>query len=83
MTLRVNTIEFNGEKAVINSYSFHPELDDNMNKQFASWCAMYPKAIVKNEEMPHSEVVAMVAASREIQGLLGSHAHMIGKKSEA
>ena len=82
MTLRANTIEFNGEKAVINSYSLAPELDASMNNQFAKWSAAYPNATVKNETLPYNKIVALVAAGHEAAGNLGNHAYNIGQKSK-
>jgi hypothetical protein len=45
--LNVNTIEFNGLKACINSYSDEPELVNSMNRQRDNFAARYPNAIVK------------------------------------
>ena len=65
--LYVNTIEFNGRKAVINSYSpeFIKELQGNMDKQLALWQAKFPKAIIKTERMTRGDTLALVAANRK------------------
>lgn len=63
--LNVNTIEFGGRKAVINSYSDHPALVDDMNKQRESFAAAYPKAIVKTERMTEEETRLLVALDHE------------------
>lgn len=60
--LNVNTIEFGGRKAVINSYSDHPALVDSMNKQREDFASRYPKATVKTERMEEWEVRKMVAS---------------------
>lgn len=63
--LNVNTIEFDGRKAVINSYSDHPELVENMNRQREAWAANYPNATVRTERMDEADVVALVRHGRE------------------
>ena len=85
MTLLVNTIEFAGRKAVINSYSRHPLLDESRAKQLAGWQARYPNATVRTEEMHDIEAMALVAAGREAigQNVLRSFAHEIGQASQA
>lgn len=66
MTIRnVNTIEFNGRKACINSYSDHSALVENMNSQRELWAAKFPDAIVKTERMSHSDTIALVAAEKD------------------
>lgn len=59
--LNVNTIEFAGRKAVINSYSDHPLLVDDMNKQRETWAARFPNAIVKTERLSEIETMRLVA----------------------
>lgn len=59
--LNVNTIEFNGRKAAINSYSDHPALVSNMNKQREGFATRYPNATVKTERMNRIDCVALCA----------------------
>lgn len=67
--LYVNTIEFNGHKAVINSYTIgfveqYKILRDEMEKQLAWFQSMYPKATVQTETLSDTTVIDMVAAVR-------------------
>ena len=57
-----NTVEFNGRKACINSYSDHPALQDSMNRQRENWTALFPNAIVKTERMTDADIRALVAS---------------------
>lgn len=78
MTRFANTIEFEGHKAVINSYSDHPLLVANMEAQLASWKALYPNATVKTEVMEDLEIMRLVAMD---QTPLRSLPHEIGQTS--
>ena len=60
--LNVNTIEFNGQKACINSWSDHPALVDDIIGQIDNWRAQYPNATVKTERMTESETRKLVAS---------------------
>jgi hypothetical protein len=74
----VNTIEFNGDKAVINSYSQgYAVLDDSCSKQLAEWSAACPNAIVRTEQMSETDCVALVSAGRakEPKGWRGGYSH--------
>ena len=84
--LKVNTIEFAGRKAVINSYSlqFWKELAGNCEKQAAEWTSRFPNATVRTEDMSDSDVVALVAAGRvaeKAEGSCGAFAHDVGRSS--
>lgn len=73
--LNVNTIEFDGRKACINSYSDHPALVGNMNRQVANWSAKFPKATVKTERMSHADCVKLVGdpdANRNLAWEIGN-----------
>lgn len=73
--LNVNTIEFNGRKACINSYSDHPALVESMNRQVAFWSAKFPKATVKTERMSRAECIKLVGdpdANRNLAWEIGS-----------
>jgi hypothetical protein len=85
MTLLVNTIEFEGRKAVINSYSRHPLLVESCERQLTQWQARYPSANVQTEELYEGETIALVAAGRAAVGddVLRSFAHEIGQASQA
>lgn len=78
-SLNVNTIEFNGQKAVINSYSDHPLLVANMEKQLKQWQERYPNATVRTERMHEIECMQLVAASDKGAGR--NHAYEIGLAS--
>lgn len=60
--INVNTIEFNGRKACINSYSDHPALEEHMIRQRETWAARFPKATVKTERMTRTETEMLCAA---------------------
>ncbi len=60
----VNTIEFDGRKACINSFSDHPALVTDMNKQREYFANLFPSATVKTERMSHADTVALVAAEK-------------------
>lgn len=79
--LNVNTIEFNGRKAVINSYSDHPALADSMARQREQWAERFPNAIVKTERMDELTAMRLVDAAGT-----GPDAHnfawTIGKSSQ-
>lgn len=62
--LNANTIEFNGRKAVINSYTTHPALEPRMNEQREEFKARFPNATVKTEMLPDWQIIDMVARSR-------------------
>jgi hypothetical protein len=64
--LNVNTIEFNGQKAVINSFSDHPLLADDIKEQIAFFRAKFPNAIVKTERMHDAECIALVTAGNAL-----------------
>lgn len=81
MTLYVNTIEFDGRKAVINSYSDHPSLAASMEGQQKRWSLEYPNAIVRTEEMSEADCRELVAAGRV--GHLRNLAYEIGQASLA
>lgn len=72
--LNVNTIEFNGKKAVINSYSDHPALVESMNRQLTEWTAHYSNATVRTERLSEVDTRALVAN--------GNKPHNIGAESE-
>lgn len=78
-SLNVNTIEFNGQKAVINSYSEHPALVESMNKQLAAWTERYPNATVRMERMYEIECMKLIAESDKTHGR--NHAYEIGLAS--
>lgn len=83
--LYVNTIEFGGQKAVINSYSAgyvddHGPLEASMLRQWASWNARFPNAIVLTERLSDLETMRLVALN---QTPLRSLAQEIGAKSQA
>lgn len=59
--LNVNTIEFGGRKAVINSYSDHPALVKSREEQLTRWKAQYPLANVQTERLTEADTVALVA----------------------
>lgn len=61
--LNVNTIEFNGRKACINSYSDHPALTASMNQQRELFAARFPNATVKTERMSEADTRALVGDS--------------------
>jgi hypothetical protein len=87
MNLFVNTISFNGEKAVINSYSGHPSLVEGMNSQRQEWAAMFPNAVVATEIMLESQVIALLAeGAKRRQGdgysFCYSHCHEVGVASQ-
>ena len=82
MTLYVNTIEFSGRKAVINSYSNHPLLVESRERQLSSWKARYPNAKVKTEEMSESDTAELVAVEGDRHNL-AYLAYEIGQASEA
>ncbi len=82
MTLNVNTIEFGGRKAVLNSYSDHPELFAGMNRQREQWAARYPNATVKTERMCESECRRLVADAKAL-GHLRYLEQEIGEASNA
>lgn len=69
----VNTIEFNGQKAVINSYSDHPALVKPMNGQREAFASKYPRATVLTERMDEIECRALVAN--------GINCHAVGAAS--
>lgn len=71
--LNVNTIEYNGVKACINSYSDHPALVNNMNGQRERFAKMYPKATVKTERMSENDCRTLVAN--------GNNCHAVGSLS--
>lgn len=79
--LYVNTIEFNGQKAVLNSYSpqFIDILGAGMEAQRDEWAARYPNATVKTERMSEVDTMALVAAGR--LGPLRNWAYEIGQAS--
>jgi hypothetical protein len=66
MTLYVNTIEFDGRKAVINSYAkayceAHSTMRARMVEQRKFWARDYPRATVRTEEMDEAECRRLVA----------------------
>lgn len=76
--LNVNTIEFNGRKACINSYSDHPALVASMNEQRATFAARYPNATVKTERMSVSDTQALVGdpdANRHLAWEIGKQSN--------
>lgn len=81
MHLNVNTIEFDGHKAALNSYSDHPALVDSMNRQRENWAARFPNATVRTERMTEAECVRLVAAGRELTPPGGCYCWMIGELS--
>lgn len=73
--LNVNTIEFKGLKACINSYSDHPALAASMNQQRETFSARFPRATVKTERMSVSDTKALVGdpdANRNLAWELGN-----------
>jgi hypothetical protein len=66
--LNVNTIEFNGRKACINSFSdlihVHPALMEEMTAQIDYFSHEYPNATVKTERLTDMETVALVKQTR-------------------
>ena len=81
--LYVNTIEFEGRKACINSYSDHPLLVASMNKQREAWAAKYHNATVKTERMTEADTIALVSHGRAQGDHLYNHAYAIGQASLA
>ena len=82
--LNVNTIAFNGRKAVLNSYSDHPELRASMERQQAEFAARYPNATVKTERMPYADCVALVAVAEAAKKISRMElAYDIARESEA
>jgi hypothetical protein len=81
MMLYVNTIEFDGRKAVINSYSDHPALVASMTGQQKRWASKYPNATIRTEEMSEADCMRLVAAGEV--GPLRSLAYEIGQASQA
>ena len=63
--LSVNTIEFGGQKAALNSYSDYPELVPYMNEQREAFAALFPNAVVKTERMTDADTVALCALTHE------------------
>ncbi|MDX2277744.1 MAG: hypothetical protein NW206_20015 [Hyphomonadaceae bacterium] len=61
--LNVNTIEFGGRKAVLNSYSDHPALVADINRQREAWARRFPRATVRTERMSELECMELVAAN--------------------
>ena len=81
VTLYVNTIEFDGRKAVINSYSKEfPILYSRRDAQREYWAAMYPNATVRTEEMTRADCVRLFSDNLPP---LRSLAHEIGEASRA
>lgn len=78
--LYVNTIEFGGRKAVINSYSpqFINELRANMDRQREAFAARFPKATVQTERMTDADTIKLVALHRDNHNI----AWEIGRASE-
>ena len=77
----VNTIEFDGLKAVINSYSDDPVVMEGMTEQQKRWASKYPNATVRTEEMSEADCVELVAAGEV--GPLRNLAYEIGQASQA
>lgn len=68
--LFVNTISYDGEKAVINSYTIgyvlgYEQLCFDMVMQQMEWAAEYPNAVVQTETLPDHIVIPMVCAVRD------------------
>lgn len=66
--LYVNTIRFNGEMGIINSFGVvmvaqHPILREEMERQQAHWAAQYPNATVATEHMAEADVIAHFQAT--------------------
>lgn len=61
MKLNVNTIEFGGRKAVLNSFSNHPALVNDIKNQRESFASRFPNANVKTEIMEEADVRTLVA----------------------
>jgi hypothetical protein len=64
--LYVNTIEFDGRKAAINSYSigyakFYDDLRNSMVRQLQEWIEAAPNANVATETMSEEDCRALVA----------------------
>lgn len=79
----VNTIEFEGRKAVINSWNLdsYPILKDDQERQLAWWQGRYPKASVKAEQLSTRETMDLVAAGKG-SGSDG-YCYTVGEASEA
>lgn len=60
----VNTIEYGGEKAVINSWSHNSAVRPSMMRQRREWAAKYPRAKVRTERMADADIVALVAKDK-------------------
>jgi len=81
--LKVNTIEFNGAKAVINSYgSDHPILMQSMTTQREQWAAKYPRATVRTEELDELTTINLVKVGELIQFEYWKGSHAVAKMSE-
>jgi len=61
--LNVNTIEYNGRKAVLNSYSDHPALVEDIKRQRERWTTMFPRATVQTERLSEIDTMELVASS--------------------
>ena len=80
VTMYVNTIEFGGRKAAINSYSKEfPVLYSRRDAQRERWAAQYPNAIVRTEEMTRADCVSLFSDDYFIP--LRNLAHEIGEAS--
>lgn len=66
--LNVNTIEFNGRKVVINSYTDHPALIAGRKSQIENWRKRFPNATVQTELMTEEDTIALVTAGHEWGG---------------
>ena len=81
-TLNVNTIEYGGQKAVINSCSDYPELVEGMNRQREEWAARFPRATVRTERLTYDETRRLVAEGKAKGDHLYSHCWAVGWASQ-
>ena len=82
--LNVNTIEFKGQKAVINSYRINefPVLAESCERQRQLFAARFPNAIVKTERMTESETRELVAEGGKTTEDRSALVWAIGKASD-
>lgn len=83
--LTVNTIEFNGAKAVLNSYSpayLEAFGTKRIEEQRAEFAARFPNANVQTEQMTSADTVALVFKGKEETGDYHSYCWKVGLLSE-
>ena len=86
--LYVNTIEFAGRKAVMNSYSVgyvdrnEGGLGDDMRRQAAEFAARFPNATVRTELLTEAETIKLCAQHKGPEWHLRSASWEIGQASK-